>query len=203
MFFDVHAVCIHNMTYTGNFARVVLLRLSGRFQDLTNKQTCRWSANHWMCLSKFTDRTKLNLTNKKKKFSNWHQEVTHTKQYFEIAFNLGFGVMNFFSFPLPCVTCRMNLGVNTTLVVLVFWLYPLKCNVLFFVCCLDRGKGFVDVLDAQWQCEGELIPLELSVLKPREFLVYQHGLFLMHTLHKLKLVSVKASLSLCCVLWNN
>ncbi|XP_039478312.1 uncharacterized protein si:dkey-103g5.4 [Oreochromis aureus] len=54
----------------------------------------------------------------------------------------------------------------------------------------NRGKGFVDVLDAQWQCEGELIPLELSVLKPREFLVYQHGLFLMHTLHKLKLTPV-------------
>ncbi|XP_038549320.1 uncharacterized protein si:dkey-103g5.4 [Micropterus salmoides] len=51
----------------------------------------------------------------------------------------------------------------------------------------DRGKGFVDVLDAQWECEGELIPLDLSVLNPREFLVYQHGLFLMHTLHNLKL----------------
>ena len=46
----------------------------------------------------------------------------------------------------------------------------------------------MDVLDAQWECEGELIPLDLSVLNPREFLVYQHGLFLMHTLDHLKLV---------------
>ncbi|XP_034723644.1 uncharacterized protein si:dkey-103g5.4 [Etheostoma cragini] len=51
----------------------------------------------------------------------------------------------------------------------------------------DRCKGFVDILDAQWECEGELIPLDLSLLNPREFLVYQHGLFLMHTLQNLKL----------------
>ncbi|XP_068440228.1 uncharacterized protein si:dkey-103g5.4 isoform X2 [Clinocottus analis] len=51
----------------------------------------------------------------------------------------------------------------------------------------DRGKSFVDVLDAQWECEGELVLLDLSVLNPREFLVYQHGLFLMRTLHNLKL----------------
>ncbi|XP_078140393.1 uncharacterized protein LOC144539411 [Centroberyx gerrardi] len=50
-----------------------------------------------------------------------------------------------------------------------------------------RGNSFVDVLDAQWECEGELIPLDPAVLNPREFLVYQHGLFLLHTLHTLKL----------------
>lgn len=60
----------------------------------------------------------------------------------------------------------------------------------------DRGKGFIDILDAQWECEGELIPLNLSVLNPREFLVYQHGLFLMHTLHNLKLVGTKMFLLL-------
>ncbi|KAK1900668.1 ABC transporter G family member 28 [Dissostichus eleginoides] len=51
----------------------------------------------------------------------------------------------------------------------------------------DRGKSFVDVLDAQWECEGELIPLDLSALNPREYLVYQHGLFLIDTLNNLKL----------------
>lgn len=65
-----------------------------------------------------------------------------------------------------------------------------------FVLCPDRGKSFVDVLDAQWECEGELIPLDPSVLNPREFLVYQHGLFLMHTLRNLKLVGAKISLLL-------
>lgn len=53
----------------------------------------------------------------------------------------------------------------------------------------DTGNSFLDVLDAQWECEGKLIPLDLSVLNPREFLVYQHGLFLMHKMHDLNLVS--------------
>ncbi|TDH14924.1 hypothetical protein EPR50_G00025880 [Perca flavescens] len=66
----------------------------------------------------------------------------------------------------------------------------------------DRGKGFVDVLDAQWECEGELIPLDLSLLNPREFLVYQHGLFLMHTLHNLKLTPA-ISLQIAASLPNN
>lgn len=57
--------------------------------------------------------------------------------------------------------------------------------------CPDKSSRFIDVLDGQWQCEGELIPLELSVLHPRELLVYQHGLFLIHTLNNLKLVSAK------------
>ncbi|KAM8904381.1 uncharacterized protein AB9W97_008057 [Spinachia spinachia] len=51
----------------------------------------------------------------------------------------------------------------------------------------DRDRSFIDVLDAQWECEGELIPLDLSALNPGELLVYQHGLFLMHTLHDFKL----------------
>ncbi|XP_008294523.1 uncharacterized protein LOC103368058 [Stegastes partitus] len=66
----------------------------------------------------------------------------------------------------------------------------------------DRGKSFLDVLDAQWECEGELIPLDLSVLKPREFLVYQHGLFLMRTLHNLKLTPA-ISLQIAASLPNN
>ncbi|XP_030261233.1 uncharacterized protein LOC115574093 isoform X5 [Sparus aurata] len=66
----------------------------------------------------------------------------------------------------------------------------------------ERGKSFMDVLDAQWECEGELIPLDLSVLNPREFLVYQHGLFLMHTLDHLKLTPV-ISLQIAASLPNN
>ncbi|XP_061137970.1 uncharacterized protein LOC133156175 [Syngnathus typhle] len=49
------------------------------------------------------------------------------------------------------------------------------------------GEGFLDELECQWECEGDLIPLEPSSLNPKEFLVYQHGLFLMHTLHARKL----------------
>ncbi|XP_030008436.1 uncharacterized protein LOC115431886 [Sphaeramia orbicularis] len=64
---------------------------------------------------------------------------------------------------------------------------------------IEKGNSFIDVLDAQWECEGELIPLHSSTLNPREFLVYQHGLFLMRTLHNLKLtpdISVQIAASL-------
>ncbi|CAB1347519.1 unnamed protein product, partial [Coregonus sp. 'balchen'] len=50
-----------------------------------------------------------------------------------------------------------------------------------------RGTSFIDYLDAQWECEGELRLLDPDSLNPREFLVYQHGLFLLQTLHTLKL----------------
>ncbi|XP_040902498.1 uncharacterized protein LOC121187356 [Toxotes jaculatrix] len=66
----------------------------------------------------------------------------------------------------------------------------------------DRGNSFIDVLDAQWECEGQLIPLDPSVLNPREFLVYQHGLFLMNTLHNLKLTPA-ISLQIAASLPNN
>ncbi|XP_057695565.1 uncharacterized protein si:dkey-103g5.4 isoform X2 [Corythoichthys intestinalis] len=61
------------------------------------------------------------------------------------------------------------------------------------------GIKFVDVLECQWECEGELIPLNPSGLSHREFLVYQHGLFLIHTLHALRLtpaVSLQIAASL-------
>lgn len=48
--------------------------------------------------------------------------------------------------------------------------------------------GLVDVADRQWECEGELIPLDSSALSPGEFLVYQHGRFLMHMLRARELV---------------
>lgn len=77
------------------------------------------------------------------------------------------------------------------------------CQSVLFAFCPDKGKKcFVDILDAQWECEGELIPLEPSILNPREFLVYQHGLFLMHTLHSLKLTPA-ISLQIAASLPNN
>lgn len=64
------------------------------------------------------------------------------------------------------------------------------------VFCPASGDAFMDVLDAQWQCEGELIPLALSDLNPRESLVYQHGLFLIEAMNRLTLVSAKVDLLL-------
>ncbi|KAJ8368257.1 hypothetical protein SKAU_G00082850 [Synaphobranchus kaupii] len=46
-----------------------------------------------------------------------------------------------------------------------------------------RGRPFLDLLDAQLECEGELIPLDLRTLSPREVMVYQHGLFLLQAVH--------------------
>lgn len=59
------------------------------------------------------------------------------------------------------------------------------------VFCPARGNTSMDVLDAQWECEGELIPLALSDLNPRESLVYQHGLSLIEAMNRLTLVSAK------------
>lgn len=53
--------------------------------------------------------------------------------------------------------------------------------------------SFVDVLDAEWECEGELIPLALSDLNPRESLVYQHGLFVIEAMNRLTLVSANVN----------
>ncbi|CAL8351040.1 unnamed protein product [Lota lota] len=63
----------------------------------------------------------------------------------------------------------------------------------------NESNRFVDVLDAQWACEGELIPLDVQTLNPREFLTYQHGLFLLKLLHTLKLtpaISLQVAASL-------
>ncbi|XP_046891896.1 uncharacterized protein si:dkey-103g5.4 [Hypomesus transpacificus] len=60
-------------------------------------------------------------------------------------------------------------------------------------------SSFVDVMDAHWECEGELIPLEVTSLNLRETLVLQHGLFLLGTLHSLGLtpaVSLQIAASL-------
>ncbi|KAJ3590432.1 hypothetical protein NHX12_008383 [Muraenolepis orangiensis] len=51
----------------------------------------------------------------------------------------------------------------------------------------EQSNRFVDVLDAQWTCEGELILLEVQTLSPRELLAYQHGLLLLRSLHTLQL----------------
>ncbi|KAJ7990490.1 hypothetical protein DPEC_G00300860 [Dallia pectoralis] len=61
------------------------------------------------------------------------------------------------------------------------------------------GRSFIDYQDAQWECEGKLLLFDPNDLNPRESLVYQHGLFLLQTLHTLKLtpaVSLQIAASL-------
>ncbi|ROL53321.1 hypothetical protein DPX16_20431 [Anabarilius grahami] len=50
------------------------------------------------------------------------------------------------------------------------------------------GRSFMDFMDAQWECEGELILVSSDTLNPRELLLYQHGQFLLQHLHLHKMI---------------
>ncbi|KAI4904544.1 hypothetical protein NFI96_029605 [Prochilodus magdalenae] len=45
------------------------------------------------------------------------------------------------------------------------------------------GRPFIDFLDAQWECEGDLVQVSTDTLNPREVLIYQHGQLLLQLLH--------------------
>ncbi|KAI2656226.1 Teneurin-4 [Labeo rohita] len=53
------------------------------------------------------------------------------------------------------------------------------------------GRSFVDFMDAQWECEGELIQVSSETLNPRQLLLYQHGQFLLQHLHLHKMEGQK------------
>ncbi|XP_051962910.1 uncharacterized protein si:dkey-103g5.4 [Xyrauchen texanus] len=58
------------------------------------------------------------------------------------------------------------------------------------------GRSFLDFLDAQWECDGELIKVNSDTLNPRELLLYQHGQFLLQHLHSHKMIpAVKLQLA--------
>ncbi|KAI5620779.1 hypothetical protein C0J50_19651 [Silurus asotus] len=46
-----------------------------------------------------------------------------------------------------------------------------------------QGCPYIDFLDAQWDCEGELVKVAADTLNPREFLIYQHGQLLLQLLY--------------------
>ncbi|KAL7831745.1 hypothetical protein AOLI_G00292930 [Acnodon oligacanthus] len=45
------------------------------------------------------------------------------------------------------------------------------------------GRPFIDFLDAQWECEGDLVQVSRDTLNAREVLIYQHGQLLLQLLH--------------------
>ncbi|XP_057207593.1 uncharacterized protein si:dkey-103g5.4 [Triplophysa rosa] len=49
-------------------------------------------------------------------------------------------------------------------------------------------QSFMDFLDAQWRCEGELNKVSSDTLNPREHLLYQHGQFLLQHLHSHQMI---------------
>ncbi|KAL1260729.1 hypothetical protein QQF64_008556 [Cirrhinus molitorella] len=50
------------------------------------------------------------------------------------------------------------------------------------------GRTFMDFMDAQWECEGELFQVSYETLNPRQLLLYQHGQFLLQHLHLHKMI---------------
>ncbi|XP_066498957.1 uncharacterized protein si:dkey-103g5.4 [Hoplias malabaricus] len=58
------------------------------------------------------------------------------------------------------------------------------------------GRPFIDFLDAQWECEGDLVQVSADTLNPREFLIFQHGQLLLQLLHSHKVApAVKLQLA--------
>ena len=39
------------------------------------------------------------------------------------------------------------------------------------------GQPYIDVKDAQWECRGELVPVDIHTLQPADFVVYRFGVF--------------------------
>ncbi|XP_028817043.1 uncharacterized protein LOC114768840 [Denticeps clupeoides] len=67
---------------------------------------------------------------------------------------------------------------------------------------VGKRHTFLDLLDAQLKCEGHLTPISPDNLTPREFLVYQHGQFLLQKLHSNKVIPA-LQLQLACTLPSN
>ncbi|XP_055052386.2 uncharacterized protein [Misgurnus anguillicaudatus] len=51
-------------------------------------------------------------------------------------------------------------------------------------------RSFMDFMDAQWRCEGELTKVSSDTLNPRELLLYQHGQLLFQHLYSHKMIPV-------------
>ena len=47
----------------------------------------------------------------------------------------------------------------------------------------DNG-AYIDLKDAQWECKGELVPVDTGELKPSDFVVYRFGKFVASLLYK-------------------
>ncbi len=44
-------------------------------------------------------------------------------------------------------------------------------------------QPYIDVRDAQWECKGDLIPVDVQSLRPSDFVVYRFGVFVVQLLH--------------------
>lgn len=42
----------------------------------------------------------------------------------------------------------------------------------------------MDVKDAQWQCKGDLVPVDINNITPSQFVIYRYGVFVIRLLHQ-------------------
>ena len=41
-----------------------------------------------------------------------------------------------------------------------------------------NGQAYIDIKDAQWICQGDLVPVDINELGPANFVVYRFGVFI-------------------------
>lgn len=46
------------------------------------------------------------------------------------------------------------------------------------------STSYIDLKDAQWECKGELVPVDVQSLRPSDFVVYRFGVFAAQLLHQ-------------------
>ena len=44
------------------------------------------------------------------------------------------------------------------------------------------SQPYIDLKDAQWECKGDLVPVDIQSLRPSDFVVYRFGVFISHLL---------------------
>ena len=49
---------------------------------------------------------------------------------------------------------------------------------------VSDDRSYIDLKDAQWECKGELVPVNIQDLKPSDFVVYRFGLFIANLIYK-------------------
>jgi len=52
-------------------------------------------------------------------------------------------------------------------------------------CIGAKGRPYIDIKDAQWSCQDELIPVDINELTPMQFVVYRFGVFIIQLLQEI------------------
>lgn len=79
--------------------------------------------------------------------------------------------------------------VNTAL---SLWIYTMLTYVdlhVFYMSVVvtggDYSVPYIDVKDAQWRCDGELIPVDIKNISASQFVIYKFGVFVSQLMQEL------------------